>query len=409
MFDVVIIGAGPAGSHTARRLGELGYRVVVVEEHKQIGEPACCTGILGKDCLDEFPIPPELIWLQTGTARFYTPSGSSFTLSKEPAQAYILDRVGLDRALAARAEKAGVEYLLHNKAHEITWKNTGVEVTIKNGGPPSKLEAKAAVLACGPSNLLARGLGWGDIGDWVLGAQAEVELRSAPEVEVYMGQNIAPGFFAWLVPTTPGMALAGLLCRQNPAGRIKTFLDKLCKDGKILSSQVKISYGRVPLQPRQKTYGERVLAVGDVAGQVKPTTAGGIYYGFLGAEIAAQVLHHALQRNDFSAQFLSRYQREWKKRLGKEIRVGYWARRYYETLNDKQIEDVVNHLRNSGFLQSVYQSQEFSFDWHSIAIIKTLGAKALPHLLKTLAGSLLPGNRRRKNGGDEEETEEGLG
>jgi len=400
MFDVVVIGAGPAGSHTARRLGELGYRVVVVEEHKQVGEPSCCTGILGKDCVDEFPIPPELIWLKTGAARFYTPSGSSFTLSKEPAQAYILDRVGLDRALAARAEKTGVEYLLRNRAHEITWKDSAVEVSIKNGGPPAKLEAKAVVLACGPSDFLPRGLGWGDIGDWVSGAQAEVELRGNPEVEVYMGQNIAPGFFAWLVPTTPGMALAGLLCRQNPSGRIKAFLDKLFKDGKILSSQVKISYGRVPLQPRQKTYGDRVLAVGDAAGQVKPTTAGGIYYGFLGAEIAARVLHQALQRNDFSARFLSRYQREWKKRLGKEIRVGYWARRYYETLNDKQIEDVVNHLRSSGFLQSVYQSQEFSFDWHSIAIIKTLGAKALPHLLKTLAGSLVPGKGRGGKGAD---------
>lgn len=393
MFDVVVIGAGPAGSHTAKLLGELGYRVAVIEEHKQIGEPVCCTGILGKDCLQDFPIPAELMWMQTGTARFYTPSGQSFVLSKEPTQAYIIDRAGLDRALAAQAEKAGVEYLLSNSAQEIGLRDGSVEVTIRNGGSPSRLEAKAAVLACGPASLLPRGLGWREIGDWVLGAQTEVERNGISEVEVYMGQNIAPGFFAWLVPTTPGRAWAGLLCRQNPGAHLKAFIDKLYREGKILSTKAHISYGRVPLLPRPKSYGDRVLAVGDAAGQVKPTTAGGIYYGLLSAEIASQVLHQALQHNDLSAQFLSQYQRKWKKLLGRELQVGYWARRFYEGLGDKQIEDIVHHLRSTGFLQSVFQSEDFSFDWHSVAILKALGAKAVPHLFRTLAGSLLPVNR----------------
>lgn len=412
MFDVLVIGGGPAGSHTARRLGELGYRVMVVEEHKEIGEPMCCTGILGKDCLKDFPLAPEFIWRQTGAARFYTPSGQSFLLSKEPVQAYILDRAGMDRSLAGQAQKAGVEYLMGSPAREISWRNGGVEVIAQNGGPPTRIEAKAAVLACGPSNLLPRELGWGDIGDWVLGGQAEVETGwdvrcgrqeaglapdisqlASPEVEVYMGRDVAPGFFAWLVPTTPGKALAGLLCRQNPAARMKVFLQRLYGEGKIRSTKVQVNYGRVPLLPRPRSYGERVLAVGDAAGQVKPTTAGGIYYGLICAEIAAQVLHEALQRNDLSARSLSRYEKAWKKRLGKELRVGYWARRFYERLGDKQIEDVVHHLRSSGLLEKIFQSQEFSFDWHSFAILKTVGTRSLPHLLRALGSALLPGER----------------
>ncbi|MBI4289440.1 MAG: NAD(P)/FAD-dependent oxidoreductase [Chloroflexi bacterium] len=402
MFDVLVIGAGPAGSHTARRLGELGYRVMVLEEHKAIGEPTCCTGILGKDCLNDFPLPPELIWKQTGTARFFTPSGQSFLLSKQPVQAYILDRAGMDRRLAAEAQKVGVEYLMGSPAREISWRNGGVEVIARNGGPPTRIDARVVVLACGPSNLLPRGLGWGDIGDSVLGGQAEVETSAtlsqskgdAADVEVYMGQDVAPGFFAWLVPTTPGKALAGLLCRQNPAGRMKAFLQRLYGEGKIRSTQVQVNYGRVPLLPRPHSYGERVIAVGDAAGQVKPTTAGGIYYGLICAEIAAQVLHDALQRDDLSERSLSRYEKAWKKRLGKEMRVGYWARRFYEGLSDRQIEDIVNHLRGSGLLDKVFQSEEFSFDWHSFAIMRAVGRQVgLPHLLRAVGSALLPGER----------------
>ncbi|MEE9173415.1 MAG: NAD(P)/FAD-dependent oxidoreductase, partial [Thermoplasmata archaeon] len=80
--------------------------------------------------------------------------------------------------------------------------------------------------------------------------------------------------------------------------------------------------------------------VGDAAGQVKPTTGGGIYYGLLCAEIAADTLNGALAGNDLSAENLAEYERRWKKKLGRELRVGYWARKLYERLSDGQIDRI---------------------------------------------------------------------
>ena len=82
------------------------------------------------------------------------------------------------------------------------------------------------------------------------------------------------------------------------------------------------------------------MVVGDAAGQVKPTSGGGIYYGLLCADIAADTLHRALQEGDFSAGMLSRYERKWKKRLGRELKIGYWARRMFERLSDGQIDRI---------------------------------------------------------------------
>ena len=85
----------------------------------------------------------------------------------------------------------------------------------------------------------------------------------------------------------------------------------------------------------RKTCGERILVVGDAAGQVKPTSGGGIYYGMLCADIAANTLNTALHRDDLSVKNLSRYDREWRRKLGREIMIGYWARKLFERLSDQ--------------------------------------------------------------------------
>ena len=94
-------------------------------------------------------------------------------------------------------------------------------------------------------------------------------------------------------------------------------MSSLQAQGRIASSEAGISHGGIPLKPLPRTYGERLVVVGDTAGLVKPTTGGGIYYGLLSADMAADTLHRALKANDLSAKSLASYEREWKNRLGK--------------------------------------------------------------------------------------------
>jgi len=228
------------------------------------------------------------------------------------------------------------------------------------------------VIASGCGTRLTEKMEFGKVADFVAGVQAEVVTKGPDEVEVYFGRKVAPGFFAWLVPTSAGNARVGLLSRDTPDKYLKRLLDSLASEGKIAAGEWKPSHGAIPLRPLRKTFGERILVVGDAAGQVKPTTGGGIYYGMLCADIAATELNRALHRDDLSARSLSRYDREWRRKLGRELMVGYGARRLFERLSDQQIDRLFSVVEKHGIDASLLKSSDVSFDWHSQAIMSLL-------------------------------------
>ncbi|MFQ5987951.1 MAG: hypothetical protein ACE5H6_03780, partial [Dehalococcoidia bacterium] len=190
--------------------------------------------------------------------------------------------------------------------------------------------------------------------------------------EVYFDQGVAPGFFAWFVPTTEGRALVGLFSRRKLDTNLRNLLESLFRQGKIGTPEVGISYGGIPLRPLPKTYLGRVIVVGDAAGQVKPTTGGGIHYGLLCAEVAVDTLHRALASDRFSERLFSRYQKEWKQRIGRELTIGYFARRLYERLTNHQIDKIFDIIESRGIHQSLLQSPDLSFDWHGDIIVEGL-------------------------------------
>ncbi|MCK5576945.1 MAG: NAD(P)/FAD-dependent oxidoreductase, partial [Dehalococcoidales bacterium] len=219
-------------------------------------------------------------------------------------------------------------------------------------------------------------------GDFVVGAQAVVEARDdIDEVEVYLGQEVAPGFFAWLVPTSPSRGLAGLLARRKPGIYLERLLSSLRSQGKIGLAEAEPGYRGISLRPLERTYARRVLVVGDAAGQVKPTTGGGIYFGLLAAEIAVQKLKRALEQDDLSASSLAGYEKEWKKRLGKELGVGYWARKLYERLSDRQLDRIFEIAVDNGIIEALLEDKDLSFDWHGKAILRVVRQKALVSIL----------------------------
>jgi flavin-dependent dehydrogenase len=153
---------------------------------------------------------------------------------------------------------------------------------------------------------------------------------------------------------------------------MRSFLGKLESQCKIDSSQARIIYGGVPLRPLPRTSAARMIVVGDAAGQVKPTTGGGIYYGLLCAEIAADVLHRSINNNDFSARAFKEYDRRWQKLLSRELQIGRWARWLFERLNDRQLDRLFDFVERKGIDQLLLKSEDFSFDWHSRLILRGL-------------------------------------
>ena len=129
-------------------------------------------------------------------------------------------------------------------------------------------------------------------------------------------------------------------------------------------------YGVIPLRPLSKTYADRVLVVGEAAGQVKPTTGGGIYYGLLCADIAAGVLHQAFLAGNFSAAILSAYQKKWWARLNRELTIGYWAQALLARLSNNHIERLFHLASKKGVSELITTGCSFSFDWHSRLLLQ---------------------------------------
>jgi geranylgeranyl reductase family protein len=381
MRDVLVIGGGPIGSYLASRLAGIGFAVLVLEKRARLGNRVCCAGIISQECLESFALSNGLVLRQGNSARVFPPSGRPVGLWREKNQACIIDRAALDAVMADRARAAGANFALSSLVKDIQLSEDRVTAEIETGGHQQNLEARVAVIAAGFDSRLAERAGLGKPGDFVIGAQAEVEIGDISEVEVYLGRETAPGFFAWLVPTSPGRGLVGLLARRKPGNYLERLLSLLRSQGKIGLAEAELGYRGISLRPPKRTYARRLLVVGDAAGQVKPTTGGGIYFGLLAAEIAVQKLKRALEQDDLSASSLAGYEKDWKKKLGKELRVGYWARKLYERLNDRQLDRIFEIAVDKGILEALLEDKDLSFDWHSKAILRVAHQKALVSVL----------------------------
>ncbi|MDD5288116.1 MAG: NAD(P)/FAD-dependent oxidoreductase [Dehalococcoidales bacterium] len=373
MPDLLVAGGGLVGSYVAHRLARMGHRVLVLERKKHLEGKQVCTGIVGRECAEIFAIAKKFILREARAARLFSPSGKELYVWRPETQAYILDRAALDVSLAEQAQSAGAEYVMDCPVQRVEIKPDGVEVRAVHGGNERKFTAAAALVACGFASSLTESLGLGALGDSVAGAQAEVSAPGADDVELYSGNEVAPGFFAWLVPTVPGRARVGLLSRRNPGLYLQKLLQTLSEQGKVAAAGAEIQHGVIPLKPLVHTYAERVLVAGDAAGQVKPTTGGGIYYGLLCAELTVTTLHEALESGDLSARKLAGYQHRWHHKLKRELTVGYRARKLFETLSDKNLDRIFDIIKENGIEKELARARELSFDWHGKTLLRLFG------------------------------------
>jgi digeranylgeranylglycerophospholipid reductase len=381
-YDVIVVGAGPAGSYVAYELASLGHDVAVFEEKSASGLNACCTGIISTECFRSLGLGADVILTELNSAKFFSPSGRYLKVQTEKIQAYVVDRPLLDETLVCRAQSKGAQYFFSCPVTDVIQAKDSMQVETLCSGAREIFSARVVVLASGFRARLAQKLGMGRIRSFLVGAQAEVETGDVDEFEVHFGQKIAPGAFAWVVPASTNKVYVGLLATSQARLYLQEFLNNLFGQGRITSRELEIGQKGVPVGTLARSYGDRVVVVGDAAGQVKPTTGGGIYFGHLAAKIAAQVLDEALTRDNLAAGQLSQYQRAWKKKMGKELSRGYWARWAYAKLSDQQIDGIFNMFDSDGVAEALLNSDGFSFDWHSRLILTVLRRSSAYPLLK---------------------------
>jgi flavin-dependent dehydrogenase len=238
-------------------------------------------------------------------------------------------------------------------------------------GDGLSIQARAVILACGASYRFQRQLGLGLPPVALNSAQLELPATSDGDVEVHFGGSVAPGGFAWTVPVSRPhgrFVRIGLMAEGNAGTLFAHFVARRGTAWGIDADAVGVPRRRfLPLSPLSRTFAPRMLAVGDAAGIVKPTTGGGIYYSLVSARLAAEVLAPALAADRLDEQTLGAYQQRWRKRLGPEMRAQLALRMLAQRLTDGEIDDFFELARHNGVMPLVRRVARFNQHRHLIA------------------------------------------
>ncbi|MGE3179657.1 MAG: geranylgeranyl reductase family protein [Vicinamibacterales bacterium] len=357
--DVLIVGGGPAGLFAGLHLARAGYGVDLVEEHHEFGTPVHCTGVLARDAFDVFDLPAGSVMNELTRVRFVSPAGAIVDYETPSPEAVVIDRARFDRQLAEDARRAGVRFHC-GRITGLAVDRRGVSAAAQEG----RFRARSVVLACGASYGLQRTLGLGQPGLLLHSAQAELPAERLGDVEVHFGSEAAPRGFAWAVPVhrvgRPSVRI-GVMCQGHAARHFGIMLERLRRRWQVEAPDDLVPRQKaLPLAPIARTYGDRVLAIGDAAGLVKPTTGGGIYYSLLSARLAAETLGPALAADRLGAERLAPYQAAWRRQLGSELRWQLVLRRVAQRLADRDIDRLFDLARTDGLMPLVRRTATFN-------------------------------------------------
>jgi geranylgeranyl reductase family protein len=359
--DVVIVGGGPGGLLTGACLARGGFDVAVLEEHDQVGAPVHCTGVLAQEAVAELDLPRDTILNVLSTARFHSPSGLAISYTTPETEALVIDRARFDQALARDAVEAGATVRLGARVSDVRILGGGVEVSLQSG---ETIRARAVVLACGANYVFQRRFGLGMPALHLNSAQLELPAGRSGDVELHFGTTMAPRGFAWAVPVSrpsgPHVRI-GLMCESEPG---RAFANVLARLGPLWGvppePQMPPRRRLLPLAPIRRTYADRLLAVGDAAGLVKPTTGGGIYYSLVSARLASDTLADGLHRNRLDASALSAYESAWRRRLTPEFRAQLAMRMLAQRLSDREIDALFELAQSDGIMPIVRRTAQFN-------------------------------------------------
>ncbi len=366
MIDVAIVGGGPAGLFAGARLAAAGFQTTLLEEHPAIGEPVHCTGVLAAEAFDEFHLSRRSLLNNLTTARFWSPAGHQVSYSSGRVEAVVVDRRAFDQELLGHATQAGLAVRRGARATALRVDAQGVTVSTADGD----LRARVAILACGANYSLHRQVGLGMPRMFMHTAQIELPARRLGDVELHFGSEIAPKGFGWVVPVVRGSvpsARVGVMCETDAPRYFERLVARVRQRWGLDDPEIDSMSGRarprqkiLPLAPLSRTYGDRLLAIGDAAGLVKPTTGGGIYYALVSAALAAEVLAGALSRDDLRAETLAPYERQWRHRLSAEFQAQLKLRLVAHRMNDADIEALFELARTDGVMPIVRRTATFN-------------------------------------------------
>ncbi len=335
---VVVVGAGPIGAVAARCAAEAGASVLLIDRRDDLIRSSCCTGLVSPRTLTSLGISSGPVLREIRAVTVHAPDSRTLDLTADHTKAVVVDRGRLERELHLRARAAGVDVRLGTEAVSASRD----AIALQSADGPETVRASVIVGADGPNSRVAQWFGLPPPEQFVHAAQVVVEtdhVVPSDRVDVFLGDEVAPGFLAWAVPAEEGRLRVGLGVSPpfDPSKHLDCLLAAWFRGCRIISR----AGGRIPVSPSPRCATDSVLLVGDAAGQVKPLSGGGLYPGGICARIAGRIAAETALAEGLNHQAASAYESEWRSAIGREIAFGRSMRRISGMLSDRDLGAVI--------------------------------------------------------------------
>ena len=316
---IVIVGAGPIGSYLAQLLKGKGLEPLLIEEHKELGKPVHCAGLVGRKVFEEARIPISSDCVLNTINGAIIQLGSDSVEIRRKEVAYVIDREQFDKRLGedldVRFETKFIGLEQGNGSYIVETDKGDIKADIVVGADGAKSSVREFVVS--------------DKVTYLKGVQFRMKLepRYKDMVEVYIKRP----YFYWIIPESEEIVRIGVLSK-NPYHDLMCFVEERKLKGEILEKFA----GMVPLTHFDCLAKDRVFLMGDCASQIKPLTYGGVYMGMRAAEMLTDCICN--QTHD-------KYSAFWKKRFGTEIMIALRAREIFQRLADNELQRIFSFVR----------------------------------------------------------------
>ncbi len=357
VYDVCIIGASIAGNYLAYLLSRSGLNIAIIEEHKEIGIPLQCAGIISKKLTQLIDVPEEIILNRVKIAKIFSPSGGSIELSGDE-EPYIIDRVALDRLFYKKNQiKQNIEYFLDEKFKNCHYFKENNQKLIQIETSKRIVSAKILVGCDGPISTVGKLLGIQN--NTISAIQIRIKGNfDENKTNLYFDPQWKE-LFGWIVPEGNNICRIGLASSRNISKKFKIFLNQLNIDVRNKISQ---QGGIIPIGKMNKMAFDNILLLGDSACQVKATTGGGIVMLLNASKIAATCIIRCFKENCFSKNFIKKnYEKVCARTIGKQLKINYLIRIIFENFHSDDFDDLFKIIKTTKIekIISLYGDMDF--------------------------------------------------
>ncbi len=351
-YDIIVVGAGPAGSMAARYASEQGASLLMLEKDRDVGYPVRCGEAITKRNLIQF-IDPDPKWVVAEISKFvvYAPDGTEVVFDFGEVKGYMLERRIFDYELAKTASTAGAEILTRAYVYDLILEDGKVcGVKVEYRGEKIEIKSKIVIAADGVESRVGRWAGLKthiDFRDMESCFQVTASNVNAPQdaLQFYLGTNYAPGGYFWVFPkgeniANVGLGVSGDHCKKRSSlSYMNEQMEKFFPDASILTQVA----GGVPCSVTlDEITGDGIMLAGDAARQVNPLTGGGIGSGMIGGSIAGKVAGEAIKKNDLS--LIHNYKKEWNKKRGKLHLILDKIKEEFFKISDEEFNEIFHKM-----------------------------------------------------------------